>query len=187
LYPKFIYLYIWTFLLNITARRRIKCAVRLLKPHKAPGPDGIPNIVLTKCIDALIDHIYFIFRAILELDVYHKRGLHSITLILWKIGKTAYNVAKSYCPISLLDTFGKLLSTLVAADLSHLAEKHNMLPSMQFGGRPGHCTTDAMHVVAHKVKDTWRSGKVASALFLDVQGTFPNTVKDQLIHNMKFR
>jgi hypothetical protein len=82
---------------------------------------------------------------------------------------------------------GKLLSTLVAADLSHLAEKHNMLPSMQFGGRPGRCTTDAMHVVAHKVKDTWRSGKVASALFLDVQGAFPNTVKDQLIHNMKMR
>jgi hypothetical protein len=44
-----------------------------------------------------------------------------------------------------------------------------------------------MHVVVHKVKDTWRTGKVASALFLDVQGAFPNTVKDQLIHNMKLR
>jgi Reverse transcriptase (RNA-dependent DNA polymerase) len=135
----------------------------------------------------LIDHIYFIFRAVLELDVYHKRWLHSITLVFRKIGKTAYDVAKSYHPISLLNTLGKLLSTLVAADLSHLAEKHNMLPSMQFGGCPGRCTTDAMHVVAHKVKDAWHSGKVASALFLDVQGAFPNTVKDQLIHNMKLR
>jgi hypothetical protein len=56
---------------------------------------------------------------------------------------------------------------------------------MQVGGRPGRCTTDAMHIVAHKVKDTWRSGKVTSALFLNVQGAFPNMVKDQLIHNMK--
>src|ERR1700734_16423 len=74
---------------------------------------------------------------------------------------------------------------LVVADLSHLAEKHNMLPSMQFGGHPGRCTTDTIHIVAHKVKDAWCSGKVVSTLFLNIQGTFPNTVKDQLIHNMK--
>jgi hypothetical protein len=116
--------------------------------------------------------------------VYHKHWLQSITLVLCKIGKTSYDVTKSYCPIGLLDTLGKLLSTLVAADLSHLAEK---LPSRQFGGRPGRCTTDTMHVVVHKVKDTWRTGKVAFALFLNVQGAFPNTVKDQLIHNMKLR
>jgi ribonuclease HI len=173
--------------IKLFSRRRIRRAVRLLKPHKAPGPDGIPNVVLTKCIDALIDHLYFIFKAVLELDVYHDRWLQSITLVLRKIGKTTYDVAKSYHPIGLLDTIGKLLSTLVAADLSHLAEKHNMFPAMQFGGRPGRCTTDAMHVVAHKVKDAWRAGKVASALFLDVQGAFPNTVKDRLIHNMKMR
>ena len=44
-----------------------------------------------------------------------------------------------------------------------------------------------MLLVTHKVKDAWRSGKVASALFLDVQGVFPNTVKEQLIHNMCMR
>ena len=25
-----------------------------------------------------------------------------------------------------------------------------------FGGRPGRCTTDAMHLLAHRVKATWR-------------------------------
>ena len=163
----------------------IKHAVHLLKPHKAPGPDGIPNVVLTKCIDALIDHLYFIFRAVLELNVYHEWWLRSITLVLCKIGKTTYNIAKLYHPISLLDTIGKLLSTLIVADQSHFTEKHNMFPAMQFGGRPGCCTTDAMHVVAHKIKDAWHAGKVAFTLFLDVQGAFPNMVKDQLIHNMK--
>jgi hypothetical protein len=62
-----------------------------------------------------------------------------------------------------------------------------MLPSSQFGGRPGWNTTDAMLLVTHKIKDAWRQGKVAAALFLDVQGAFPNTVKDQLIHNMRMR
>ena len=44
-----------------------------------------------------------------------------------------------------------------------------------------------MLLVTHKIKDAWRRGKSAAALFLDVQGAFPNTVKDQLIHNMQMR
>lgn len=42
-----------------------------------------------------------------------------------------------------------------------------------------------MHVVTSKIKDAWQTGKVATALFLDVQGAFPNMVKAQLIHNMR--
>ena len=43
-----------------------------------------------------------------------------------------------------------------------------------------------MLLVSHKIKEAWRKGKSA-ALFLDVQGAFPNTVKDQLLHNMRMR
>ena len=44
-----------------------------------------------------------------------------------------------------------------------------------------------MLLMVHKIKDAWRHGRVAAALFLDVQGAFPNTVKEQLIHNMRMR
>jgi hypothetical protein len=40
-------------------------------------------------------------------------------------------------------------------------------------------------VLTHTIKDAWRVGKVAMALFLNIQGAFPNTVKERLIHNMK--
>ena len=49
----------------------------------------------------------------------------------------------------------------------------------------GIITTDTMHVITHKVKNAWHSGKVAVALFLNVQGAFPNSVCKQLIHNIK--
>ena len=45
--------------------------------------------------------------------------------------------------------------------------------------------TDAMLLMVHKIKDAWWRRKVAVALFLDVQGAFPNTVKEQLIHNIR--
>jgi Reverse transcriptase (RNA-dependent DNA polymerase) len=66
-------------------------------------------------------------------------------------------------------------------------EKHNLLPPTPFSGWPGRNTTDAMLLMVHKIKDTWRHSTVAAALFLDMQGAFPNTVKEQLIHNMRMR
>src|ERR1700720_3431907 len=140
-----------------------------------------------KCVEAFIDHLFYIFRAVFELLVYHPRWLKSTTLVLCKISKTAYDVAKVYCPIGLIDTIPKVLSTLCSKHISYLAEKHNLLPPTQFGGRPGRNTSNTMLLTVHKVKDAWRRGKVAAALFLDVQGAFPNTVKDQLLHNMKMR
>ena len=46
-------------------------------------------------------------------------------------------------------------------------------------------TTDAIHMLTTRIKDTWRKGEVATALFLDVQAAFPNTVKERLLHNMR--
>ena len=157
------------------SRARIRQVINLLSPYKAPGPNQIPNMVLIKCCNTIIDHLFFIFRAVIELNVYHPCWLESTTLVLRKIGKLSYDMAKAYSPIGLLDTIPNF-STLCTKHISYLAEKHNLHPLTQFGGRPGRNTTDA-----------WRKGKMAATLFLDVQGAFPNIVKDQLIHNMQMR
>ena len=169
------------------SRARIRQVIRTLSPYKAPGPDQIPNVILIKCSNVLIDHLFYIFRAVFEHKVYHPRWLESTTLVLRKIGKPAYDVAKAYRPIGLIDTIPKVFSTLCAKHLSYLAEKHSMLLPSQFGGRPGRNTTDAMLLMSHKIKEAWRKGKSAAALFLDVQGAFLNTVKDQLLHNMRMQ
>lgn len=154
------------------------------RPHKVPGPDGIPNVMLKRCADTIIGHLYYLFKAITELDVYHPSGLESITCTFRKAGKAAYDIASAYWPIGLLNTLIKLHSTLSANHLSFLAEKHHLLPSTQFGGRAGRNTSDAMHMVTQVIQNAWRTGKVAAVLFLDVQSAFPNTGKEQLIHNM---
>ena len=43
-------------------RRQLKC----LRPYKAPGPDNIPNIVLSQCVEAITDRLFYIYSAILE-------------------------------------------------------------------------------------------------------------------------
>jgi hypothetical protein len=87
----------------------------------------------------------------------------------------------------LLSTTTKLLTSIVADQLSHIIETHQLLPATHFRGRPGRSTTDSLHLLEATVKNAWCTHKVVSALFLDIEGAFPNTVIDCLIHNMKRR
>src|SRR6266481_6081208 len=107
------------------------------------------------------------------------------TIVLPKPGKPRYDVPKAYRPITLANTFGKLLSSIVAEDLSFMCENHQLLPANHFGGRPGRNTSNAMHLLTHRIKGAWRRHKVAAMLFLDVEGAFPNVVTHWLLHNMR--
>jgi len=69
--------------------------------------------------------------------------------------------------------------------MSYILEAHNLLPDTHFGGRPGCSTEDSLHLLENTVRHAWRQKKVVSALFLDIEGAFPNAVTNRLIHNMK--
>ena len=153
---------------------------------KAPGPDRIPNIVLQRAA-LLIVPCLLPRPSIIKDGFYHRDWQESTTYILWKVGKVSYEVPKSYCPIALLCTMAKVLTSIVAETLTMVMEQHQLLPDSHFRGRPCRSTTDAVHLLVHKVKDAWRKKKVALILFLDIEGAFPNTVTDWLLYNMKKR
>jgi hypothetical protein len=78
----------------------------------------------------------------------------------------------------LLNTLGKLLSSLIADDLSHFCKSRGALPRTQFRGRPAHCTSDSILLLTHSIKIAWRNKKVTLVLFLNIQGAFPKIVKN---------
>ncbi|CUA67582.1 putative RNA-directed DNA polymerase from transposon BS [Rhizoctonia solani] len=165
--------------------KHIRQAVLAMKPHKAPGPDGLPACVYIQTIDLLEDHLLPIFRASLRLGIYPSEWRKSRTVVLRKPGKPDYGIAKAYHPIALLNVISKILSACVANRLNSLAEEHGWLPNHHFGGRPGRTTTDALHLLVKTVKDAWATKKVASALFLDVKGAFPHANPARLAENMR--
>ena len=171
---------------SITREQVVK-HLAMLKPYKAPGPDGIPNIVLTKCAHLLVDRLVLIYEAIFECGLFYKPWKSFTTVVLRKPGKPRYDVPKAYRPIALLNTMWKVLTAIIAEQLTFVSEKHSLLPENHFGGRPGRTTTDTMHLLAYKIKSSWRAGKITAVLFLDIEGAFPNAVPSRLIHNMRKR
>ena len=171
---------------NIT-RDQIKKHIAKLKPYKAPGPDGIPNIVLTKCADLLLDRLYYIFKAMIEKGFFYKSWKKFTTVVLRKPGKANYSIPKAYRPIALINTQVKLLTAVLADQLMYYAEKYNLLPKHHYGGRKGRNTTDAVQMLVHRIKKEWRKGNVVSVLFLDIEGAFPNADNERLIANLTKR
>jgi hypothetical protein len=155
--------------------------------YKAPRPDSIPNIVLTKCADSLSNRLLHICRAMTENAWYYEPWKLSTTVILHKPGKPRYDTPKAYRPIVLLNTMCKVLTAILAEVMTFYTEKFQLLPPNHFGGRPGRTTTDAVHLLVHRIKDTWHKWQVTSVLFLDIEGAFPNAVTNRLLHNMRKR
>ena len=123
------------------SREQVTRALQRLRLFKALGPDRIPNIILTKCTDLIESRLWYIFMTILEKrvvlctsEMLHYNSAH-------KPGKLRYNVPKAYRPFALLNTMGKVLTSIIAEQLTFYTEKFALLPPLHFSGRPA-CTTN---------------------------------------------
>ena len=108
-----------------------------------------------------------------------------------KPGKDDYSDPKSYRPIALLSTVGKVLEGIIAARLSELAETLNLLPENHYGGRRGRSTEMAIHAMLETIYAAWEKGMVASLLLMDVTGAYDHVSHDRLSssssHNLRKR
>ena len=167
--------------------KEVEEALGNLPSDKAPGPDGIPNRLLKKCRVTLSKDLAELFNACLSLG-YHPKGFkESITIVLKKLQKPRYDTPKSYRPIALLNTMGKLLEKLVANRISKAAEDFNLLPEEQMGARPKRSTISAVELLTEQIHTIWGKDKkqVASLLSLDISGAFDNVPHERLIHNLR--
>ncbi|KAF8989450.1 hypothetical protein BDQ17DRAFT_1256839, partial [Cyathus striatus] len=63
--------------------------------YKAPGPDGIPNIILQKSANCIIDYLFYIYSAILSNRWYYNGWKEFTTVVIKKPGKPSYQTPKA--------------------------------------------------------------------------------------------
>jgi len=134
----------------------VKRTIRKLNPYKAPEPNEISNSILTHCTNELTPFLGPIYRAVFKHKHYPTKWKRYTTVVLWKGGKSDYTIPGSYRPITLLDTIAKVMAAIVKDKIQYHTERLQLLPQMQFGGRPGCTTTDSLHTLTGFIKDAWR-------------------------------
>ena len=105
--------------------------------NKAPGPDGISNRILKACAKKLLKMIMPLFQACI-IQAYHLEVFKTAnTIIIKKPGKkdTDYAIPKGYHPITLLNTLGKVIESIMGKKISYLMETHQLLSKTQMGAR----------------------------------------------------
>jgi hypothetical protein len=71
-----------------------------------------------------------------------------------------------------LPTTSKGLEAVVAARLSYIAEKHDLLPANHFGARSRRLAEQALNVLVERVCQAWRSRQILTLVSFDVKGAF---------------
>ena len=160
-------------------------AIKFAPPNKAPGTDGIPNKVLKIITRQILKVLYYIYNASMTIGYCPQHFKDSVTVALRKPGKGDYTTPKSYRPIALLNTVGKLLEFIIAKRISAVAEKLNLLPPTHMGGRKLRSSEHSIHYIIERVFHAWNQGDMASMLLLDVSGAYDKVSHQRLIHDLK--
>jgi hypothetical protein len=66
----------------------------------------------------------------------------------------------------------KGLEAVIAARLSYIAEKHDLLPENHFGARPRRSAEQALNVMVERIYQAWRSRQILTLVSFDVKGAF---------------
>ena len=141
--------------------------------------------MLTRCANEIIDSLFYLYQAMLENSIMYKPWKEFTVVVLCKPGKSSYSMPKAFRLIALLNTMWKVITVIIANHITYYMEKHQLLPTNHFGGRPRCTTSDAIHVLTNEIKAARRKQEVVSVLFLDIKGAFPNANPTRLVHNLQ--
>lgn len=146
-----------------------------LKPKKAPGLDGISNLVLKTAIQQNPDMFRTTLQKCIDDGNFPDRWKRQKLVLLPKPGKPPEDPS-AYRPICLLDTTGKLLEKVISNRLGNYTEGENGLSRMQFGFRRRRCTVDAIRLVVQAadaaMKQKRRGNRYCAVVTLDVKNAF---------------
>jgi len=117
----------------------------------APGPDKLLwshlKIILkdNKCLGIII----YIANACIELGYWPSHFKRSMTVVIPKPNKKSYNLPKSFRPIVLLNTVGKLIEKVIRERLQFTTAANDFIHPSQLGGLKFKSMTDTGIALTH--------------------------------------
>ncbi len=143
-------------------------------PMNAPRITGMTGRAYQWTWSIMEEEMFHLIRLCAKMGYHPKEWQMSIAVALQK-PKRDYSLPCSYCLIQLLEVLSKVLECIQACQLSHIAAKHNLFPSSQFGGIPSRSAEDALLCTVHDIEMAWNHKRKASILTFDITGFF-NTI-----------
>jgi hypothetical protein len=108
-----------------------------------------------------------------------------VIVVLRKRGPRDFCLPKSYRPVALLNTLGKLLESVIATRLPYILEERVLLPRTHLRGRKLISVDHAIKQVIEAVHGGWGQGVKVSILLMDISGPYDNVAHERLVDNVQ--
>ena len=138
--------------------------------NSAPGPDGIPALIVKENAETIVPMLAHIINLSFVQGTFPQELKIAKVSPLYKSGDA--KKTNNYRPISLLSVFSKILEKCMSSRLMDHMTKNNILYKYQFGFRPKHSTSMALHLLVDKITESLNKKESFVGVALDFRKAF---------------
>jgi len=158
-------------------------AVESLNNKKTSDLNGISSNLLKKIAPNIVVPLHHIFMLSFKTGVVPSQLNIAKVVPIFKSGDR--NVSDNYRPISLLNSFSKILEKIVSKRLTTFFNSHNLFSNSQFGFRAAHSTSHPMLHLLDKVSEALNKNMYTIAIFCDLKKAFDTCNHDILLSKLE--
>ncbi len=163
--------------------QKVSWAVKRMKKYAAPGPDGIPPVILKECGALLYPILSTFFNACLTQNYIPDEWKSANVIPLHKHG--SIHEPGNFRPISLTSVVGKVMESIVSYDLVHFGLSNGLIKPTQFGFLPGRSCESQLLVYTDRIINCLNTGDWVDSVYLDFKKAFDQVPHSRLINILK--
>ena len=157
--------------------------IRDLKPT-SPGCDEIPIRIFKDNMDIFGNIILHICNQSLLQGIFPAQLKRAKVVPIFKTGDR--KELKNYRPISILNSFSKILEKLAHLQLYSYLTENNILSSSQFGFRSGLSTDNAVNSMSRSIYEAMDKREFSVCIMIDLSKAFDTLDRNMLLNKLKY-
>ena len=157
---------------EIITDEMISWSINSFGAYKSGGGDLIFPALLQKAGDILIPILKELFKASLRLKYIPKIWRDTSVCFIPKPGKTSYDRAKSFRPISLMSFVLKTLEKIMDHKIKTGPLVRNPIDKTQYAYASGRSTDTALHNLVEEIERGLQNDGFAITIFIDIEAAF---------------
>ncbi|GBM22055.1 Putative protein in type-1 retrotransposable element R1DM [Araneus ventricosus] len=162
----------------------LKHIIHKLNKSKAPGYDGIDNIILLQLLKAVPDLLLLLMNRCSELGLFPSCLKIGVVLLFYKEGKDQED-PKSYRPITLLPSLGKLLEKLTTQRLNYHLKVTDQQNPRQYGFKEGKSIDNALDSLLQNIDQHKKQKHHIAIVSIDIKGAFDSLKYPSIIEKIR--
>ena len=153
-----------SFVMDEISAQDVSNSIDNIKPHSAPGVDGISPKFIKLAKPILFPYLASLFNECIQQEIFPHDFKLAHVIPIPKTSPKSLDEFRAR-PISLLPVFSKLFEKILKVKFSDFLAKNKILTSSQFGSRENNSTELA--IISYYDKLLNNLNKITSSIFLD--------------------